>query len=68
MNYVKMLVPLMASLGVFSFVIGGYMKIVNMKQLLNVPPAGWWRASIAFLVIGIMYVLIDIRDILRKSA
>ena len=63
-----MLVPLMASLGVISFVIGGYLKIVNMKHLMNVPPAGWWRASIAFLAIGIMYALIDIRDILRKSS
>jgi hypothetical protein len=49
MNYVKMLVPLMASLGLISFFIGSYMKIVNVKHLLNAPPAGWWRASIAFL-------------------
>jgi membrane-bound ClpP family serine protease len=68
MNYVKMLVPLMASLGVISFVIGSYLKMVNMKQLFNIPPAGWWRASIAFLAIGILYVLIDIRDILRKTS
>jgi hypothetical protein len=36
--------------------------------LLNAPPVGWWRASIAFLTIGMLYVLIDIRDILRKSS
>ena len=68
MSYVKMLVPLMASLGVISFVIGGFMRIVNMKELMNVPPVGWWRASVAFLAIGTLYVLIDIRDILRKSS
>jgi hypothetical protein len=67
MNYTRMLVPLMASLGVISFVIGSYMKMANMPTLINVPPHGWWRASIAFLAIGILYVLIDIRDILRKS-
>ncbi|MCI0602564.1 hypothetical protein L0156_06085 [bacterium] len=63
----RLLVQIMASLGVISFVMGSYMKIANVKHLFNVPPAGWWRASVAFLAIGILYVLIDIRDILRKS-
>jgi len=68
MNYMRVLVQIMATCGVISFGIGSFMKLMNVQHLLNVPPQGWWRAAIAFLAIGVLYVLIDIRDILRKSS
>jgi hypothetical protein len=56
----------MATCGVAAFLIGTCMKITNVETLLNAQPVAWWRASMAFLTIGILYALIDIRDILRK--
>ena len=68
MNYMRVLVQIMATCGVISFVIGSFMKVMNVQHLLNVPPQGWWRAAMGFFAIGILYVLIDIREILRKSS
>jgi hypothetical protein len=40
---------------------------MEVGKLLNAPPEAWWRASMSFLTIGILYALIEIRNLLRKT-
>jgi hypothetical protein len=62
-----MLVPLMGTLGVVLFLIGIILKLTNTPELLHAQPAAWWRASMSFLTIGILYALIDIRFVLASK-
>ncbi len=59
-------VQIMAGCGIAAFLIGAGLKIFNSEPLLNATPVGWWRASVVFLALGVLYALIEIRDLLRK--
>jgi len=61
-------VQIMAGCGIAIFLVGAVMKLQGIEWLMNTPPQGWWRGSLSFLAIGILYALIEIRDELRRRA
>ena len=63
----KFFVQMMAGCGIVAFIIGALMRMMDVEKLLNAPPEAWWRASMSFLVFGILRALIEIRDSLRKT-
>ena len=64
----KYFVQLLAGIGIALFLIGAVMKIQGVELLLNAMPQSWWRASMTFISLGILYALIEIRDELRTRS
>jgi hypothetical protein len=65
--HVKFFVQIMAGCGAAAFFIGALMRMMDAEKLLNAPPEAWWRASMSFLTVGILYALIEIRDTLKSK-
>lgn len=61
----RFFIQILAGLGVAAFFIGAGMKILGAESLLNAAPVAWWRGAMAFLTIGMLYELIEIRDTLQ---
>ena len=62
----KYFVQIMAGGGIAAFLIGFFMKVKGVDAFLSGAPVAWWRASMFFLFLGILYALIEIRDQLRQ--
>ena len=56
----KYVLQVLAALGAIAFVMSIVIRYQNMSQLLNASAVGWWRASIALLVISIAFAVIEI--------
>jgi hypothetical protein len=63
----KYFVQIMAGCGIAAFLVGVMMKIFEAQKMLNAGALGWWRASVVFMALGILYALIEIRDQLRAT-
>jgi len=60
-------VQIMAGCGIASFLVGFAIKFLDLQPMMNAGAIGWWRASVLFMAIGILYALIEIRDLLRAT-
>jgi hypothetical protein len=58
----KFFVQMMSGLGVALFFVGAIMRILHADLLLNAGPVAWWRASIFFILVAMLYEIIEIRD------
>ena len=63
----KFMVHIMAGLGVIAFVVGATMRIFQLNMVLHASPVAWWRAGVFFVLIGILYGILEVRDSLRKT-
>ncbi len=63
----KYFVQIMAGSGIAAFLVGFIMKLMGAPSLLNGAPVAWWRASVFFLLLGILYALVEIRDESRSG-
>ena len=63
----KFFVQIMAGLGVAAFLIGAAMRIFQSNMLLHAAPVAWWRAAVFFILLGMLYGILEVRDNLRKT-
>ncbi len=63
----KYVVQILAGCGIAAFLVGVAMRFAGTDLLFHAAAVGWWRVSVFFIGVSILYTLVQIRDELRKQ-